>query len=208
MIKIVNVYIVYEFYDWPKVPLKNLTLKNCLFGATNIVKNSDKDKWVFTRYKIAFDGEDWWSFGNGITKNLFGHCSSSSSNFDNLKNNFLILDLALTFGINGGFGLLEKKFCINFTKANTKCSFSLHYNGDNSYLFVNVKEIIRFKGDNKNVNFPTGFRLGSISDEFSATEFREVSLNGNMYFSIEYNSVDKSDMLNIHKYLMTKNNIK
>ena len=70
MIKIVNVYIVYEFYDWPKVPLKNVTLKNCLFGATNIVKNSDKDKWVFTRYKIAFDGEDWWSFGNGITKNL------------------------------------------------------------------------------------------------------------------------------------------
>ena len=31
----------------------------------------------------------------------------------------------------------------------------------------------------------------------------------NVYsFLVDYNSVDKSDMLNIHKYLMTKNNIK
>ena len=38
---------------------------------------------------------------------------------------------------------------------------------------------------------------------------REVSLNGNMYnFSIDYNSVDKSDILNNCKYLTIKNNIK
>ena len=51
--------------------------------------------------------------------------------------------------------------------------------------------------------------LGSVSDRFSATESREVSLYGNVYdFSVDYNSVDKSDILNIHKYLMTKNYIK
>ena len=86
---------------------------------------------------------------------------------------------------------------------------SLHYNDDNSYLFVNGKEIIKFKADNKNVKFLTQFCLGSISDGFSATESREVSLNGNVYdFSVDYNSIDKSDILNIHKYLMNKNNIK
>ena len=86
---------------------------------------------------------------------------------------------------------------------------SLHYNDDNSYLFVNGKEIIKFKADSKNVNFPTRFCLGSISDGFSATESREVSLNGNVYdFSVDYNSIDKSDILNIHKNLMSKNNIK
>ena len=86
---------------------------------------------------------------------------------------------------------------------------SLHYNDDNSYLFVNGKEIIKFKADKKNVNFSTRFSLGSISDEFSATESREVSLNRNVYdFSVDYNSNDNSDILNIHKYLMTKNNIK
>ena len=67
----------------------------------------------------------------------------------------------------------------------------------------------KFKDENKNVNFATQFCLGSISNGFSATESREVSLNGNVYnFSVDYNSVDKSDIINIHKYLMTKNNIK
>ena len=44
---------------------------------------------------------------------------------------------------------------------------------------------------------------------FSATESREISLNRNMYyFSVDYNSIDKFDISNIHKYLMTKNSIK
>ena len=89
-------------------------------------------------------------------------------------------------------------------KANTKFCLSLHYNGDNSYLFVNGKEIFKFKAGNKNVNFPTQFCLGSISNGLIALESREVSLNGNVYdFSVDYNFIDKSDILNIHKYLMT-----
>ena len=48
-----------------------------------------------------------------------------------------------------------------------------------------------------------------MSNGFSATGSREVSLNGNVYdFSVDYNSIDKSDILNIHKYLMTENNLK
>ena len=86
---------------------------------------------------------------------------------------------------------------------------TLHYNANNSYLFVNGKEIFKFKACNKNANFPTQFCLGSISNGFSATESREVSLNENMYdFSVDYNSIDKSDILNINKYLMAQNNIK
>ena len=85
----------------------------------------------------------------------------------------------------------------------------MHCDSINSYLFVNGKEIFKFKAGNKNVNFPTQFCLASISNGFSVTESREVSLNGNGYdFSVDYNSNDKSDILNIHKYLMTKNNIK
>ena len=45
--------------------------------------------------------------------------------------------------------------------------------------------------------------LGSISDEFSTTKSRKVPLNGNMYdFSANYNSIDKSNILNIHEYLI------
>ena len=93
--------------------------------------------------------------------------------------------------------------------SNIKFYLSLHYDADNSYLFVNGKEIFKFKADNKNVNFPTQFCLGSISNGLSNTESKEVSLNENVYdFSVDYNSIDKSDILNIHKYLMTNNNIK
>ena len=31
-------------------------IKNCLFTATNIIKNSDKEKYVYSGYGIAFHG--------------------------------------------------------------------------------------------------------------------------------------------------------
>ena len=95
-----------------------------------------------------------------------------------------------TYGINGSFASPEKNFSINFIKGNTKFCLSLHYYADNSYLFVSEKEIFKFKADNKNVNFPTQFCLGSISNWFSASESREVSLNRKVYdFSVDYNSI-------------------
>ena len=53
--KIVSVYIVYDLDAWPKLPLRNFTLKSCLFRATNVVKNSDKERHVLSGYGIAFD---------------------------------------------------------------------------------------------------------------------------------------------------------
>ena len=49
-----------------------------------------------------------------------------------------------------------------------------------------------------------------ISTGFSAAESTEVSFNGNVHdFLVDYSSINKPDILNIHKYLiMTKNNIK
>ena len=39
----------------------------------------------------------------------------------------------------------QKKNSINFNKANAKCRFSLHYNGDESYLYANKTEVYKFK---------------------------------------------------------------
>ena len=36
--KIVNVYIVYDLDAWLRNPTNNFKFKNCLFGATNVVK--------------------------------------------------------------------------------------------------------------------------------------------------------------------------
>ena len=62
-------------------------------------------------YGITFNSTDWWSFDNNTARNviIFGVDNSSSSDVDNRKNNFLILRLDLTFGINGSFGSPEKK---------------------------------------------------------------------------------------------------
>ena len=59
------------------------------------------------------------------------------------------------------------------------------------------------------MNFPSQFCLGSISNKFDHVDAEEVSLKGNVYdLSVDYNAIDKSDILNIHKHLMVKNNIK
>ena len=79
---------------------------------------------------------------------------------------------------------------------------SLHCNIDNSFLFDNGKEIFKFKANNRNVSFPAQFCFRSISNGFNVTESREVSLSGNVNdFSVNYNCIDISDKLNIHKYL-------
>ena len=92
-----------------------------------------------------------------------------------------------TPGINGSFGSPEKEFSINISKVRTKFCLGLHYRHDNSYLFANRKEIIKFKASDKTVNFLTQFCLGSIPNGFGATEFREVSLKENVYdFLVDY----------------------
>ena len=115
----------------------------------------------------------------------------------------------LTFGVDGSFGSPEKKFSIYVNKEGTRFSLSLHYNGDYSYWFVNGKEIFKFKANNGNTNFPNRFCLRSISDEFHANESRQVSLEEIVCdFSVDSNAIDKSNILDVHKYLMVENNVK
>ena len=107
-------------------------------------------------------------------------------------------------GINGSFGLLGKRF-FYFSKSSSNLCLSLHYNGNNSRLFVTRKEIFSFNADNKNVNFRTQFCLANISNGFGTIESIKVSLRGNEYdFSVDYNATNRSDLLNIHKYLMVQ----
>ena len=140
--KIVIVYIVYDLDDWPRNPTNNFKFKNSLFGATNIVKNSGKEKYVCSGYEITFDMTGSQSFDNVFARNviIFGVENISLSYSDNHKNNYLILYEGPAYGINGSFGSPKEKLNINFSKANTKFCLSLHYNAANSYLFVNGKQ--------------------------------------------------------------------
>ena len=78
----------------------------------------------------------------------------------------------------------HKKTSFNFSKANTKLCLSLHYNGDESYLYVNKTEICKFKANNNIIWY--NFCLGSLSKDFSKDEQSEISLNGFEYnFSVD-----------------------
>ena len=86
------------------------TLKNCLSGATTIVKNSDKEKYMCSSYEKAFNGKVSWNFNDDVARNvlILEVDTSSSSHTDNLENDFLILGEGDTFGINASFGAPEK----------------------------------------------------------------------------------------------------
>ena len=103
--KTVNVYIVCDEDAWSRSHANYFKSKNCLFGATNTVKNSDKEKYLYTGYGIMFDGVGSWSFSNGFARNviIFGVDNSSASHAENRKNNFLVLGESPTYGINGSF---------------------------------------------------------------------------------------------------------
>ena len=63
--------------------------------------------------------------------------------------------------------MMQKKFIqLILPVANQKFCLSLHYNGDNSYLFVNGKEIINFKAKDSEI-VPYSLCLGGYSKDFS-----------------------------------------
>ena len=111
------------------------------FYIKKLVKNSDKEKYVYSGYQIAFDGKGSWSFDNDFARNVVILSVDNSWLFhtDNQKKDFLNLGEGDTFGKNRSFSAPEKNFSINFSKAKTKFCLSLHCNGDSSYLFVNRK---------------------------------------------------------------------
>ena len=83
----------------------------------------------------------------------------------------------------------------------------MHYNGANSYLFVNDTEIHKFKAKDSEI-VATPLCVGNIPKEFSIYDMKKAGLNGYVYdFSVDYDAIAVDDLLDIHKYLMEKNNI-
>ena len=131
---------------------------------------------------------------------------SSSSHIDDKKKDILILGKGPTQGLEHTL-TAEKLDSINFTKENTKFCLSLHYNGANSYLFVNGTETIKFKAKDSEITaYP--LRLGNISKDQTVDNMKKTGLKGYVYdSSVDYDAIAVSDILDIHKYLMKKNEI-
>ena len=98
-------------------------------------------------------------------------------------------------------------YSINFTVTKKKFCLSLHYNGANSYLFVNGTEIYKLKAkDSKILIGP--ICLGNISKDWSVNSMKKTGFTGYVHdFSVDYETIAVDNIKDIHKYLIEKNDM-
>ena len=175
-----------------------------------MTKNANIDKYKYSAYGIGFDSRVSFthpSGGEGRNVIIFGADLSSSAHANNKTKNILVLGKDFVQGLEKTTIYAEKMYFTNFTVDNKTFSLSLHYNGDNSYLFVNGKEIINFKTKDSEIT-PNPLRLGNISKDFERIYIEETRLTGYVYdFDVDYWVISNDKILDIHNYLKKKNNI-
>ena len=146
--EIINIYRVYKLDPISFSRDNTFTVQNALFGSMQITKNADTSKYKYKGYGICFDKGDTFSIGN-ITRGknvlIFGVHESSLTHANNKANNIFIMGDGFVQGINDMTLYAEKIYSQNFTQPNKKFVLSLHYNDNDSYLFINGKQELKFK---------------------------------------------------------------
>ena len=85
----------------------------------------------------------------------------------------------------------------------------MHYNGDNSYLFVNGRQELKFKAKTDQL-VKEKLCIGNLSEQWTASESEKTGLYRHIYdFLVDYQAVvGVGPIYDMHRYLMTKHNIK
>ena len=208
---IVNIYIVYLIDPISNSINADYTVQNPLFVDVKITKNAtDTSKYKYEGYGICFDDGGMFSMGNinnGRNVLIFGVHENSVIHSNDKANNIFIMGDEFVQGINDTTLYAEKIYSQNFAAVNKKFVLSLHYNGDDSYLFVNDKQELKFKARDDQIVKET-LCLGNISDDWTAANAQKMGLSGEIYgFAVDYTSTNIGDIYNIHRYLMKKHNI-
>ena len=152
---VINIYCVYKLDPIDVSRNNKFTIQNALFGAIEITKNANTSKYKYKGYGICFDESE--EFTHVRKEGNFNHTTSArnviifgadmsfSKHAYNKANNIYVMGKDYIQKINGTTIYPEKMFYRNFTDPGRKFVLSLHYNGDNSYLFVNGKQELKFK---------------------------------------------------------------
>ena len=180
-----------------------------MFGTIKADKlNTDPDKYIYSRYGIGFDHTGVFTHPEGnLARNviIFGADMSRSVHASNKTQNILILGKAFTQQINNTTIYAEKMYSPNFSVENKIFVLSLHYNGDNSYLFVNRQKVTQFKTRSSEIGTNKMFSGTLDILNLSPKDVNDIKLHGNVYdFSVDYSSISNDNILKIHKYLMKK----
>ena len=153
---VINIYCVYKLDPIAATRDTSFAIKDALFGAMQITKNAiDNSKNNYKGYGICFDESS--QFGHTMTEGgrtnitngrnvlIFGADMSFSVHATNKANHIYVMGDGFTQGINDTTLYVEKKYFRNFTEPDVKFVLSLHYNGDDGYLFVNGRQELKFK---------------------------------------------------------------
>ena len=216
----INIYCVYKLDLIASSRNTSFTIQNAFFRAMQITKNAtDNSKNNYKRYGICFDERI--EFGHTITEGGFAHTTdarnvlifgagmSFSVHRTIRANHIYLMGTGLTRGINDTKIYAEESFYRSFTDPGKKFVLSLHYNGDDSYLFVNGRQEFKFKCKTDQL-VKEKLCIGNLSDQWARSESEKTGLYGSIYdFVVDYEQiVGVKAIYDMHRYLMTKHNIK
>ena len=215
----INIYCVYKLDPIASSRDTSFTIQDALFGAMQITKNAtDHSKNNYKGYGICFDegsqfGHTRTEGGRTYTTNgrnvlIFRVDMIFSIHRTNRANHIYIMGDGPTQGIDDTTIYSEKKYFRNFTEPNVKFVLSLHYNGNDSYLFVNGRQELKFKCKTDQL-VKQKLCIGNLSDQCTASESEKTGLYGNIYdFVVDYEQIlGVKAIYDMHRYLMTKHNI-
>ena len=145
---------------------------------------------------------------NGRNVSIFRADMSFSIHRTNRANHIYVMGDGFTQGIHDTTLYVEKKYFRNFTEPNVKFVLSLHYNGDDSYLFVNGRQEFKLKCKTDQL-IKEKLCIGNLNDQWTTSESEKTGLYGNIYdFVVYYEQIlGVNPIYDMHRYLMTKYNI-
>ena len=160
---VTNIYYVYKLD-----PISSV--QNTLFGSMQIIKNANTSKYKYEGYGICFDEGGTFSIGNianGRNVLIFGVHENSLTHANNKANNIFVMGDGFVQGINDTTLYAEKIYSQNFTRPNKKFVLSLHYNNNDSYLFTNGKQELKFEPKSGQVLIEKRLCIGNLSAQWT-----------------------------------------
>ena len=183
-----------------------------------ITENTDTSKCNYKGYGICFDGSEEFTHvqkrGNFSDTTdvrnviIFGVDMSFSKHASNKANNIYVMDKDYIQKINNTTIYVEKIYHRNFTDPGKKFVLSLHYNGNNSYLYVNGNQELKVKAKTDQL-VKEKLCLGNLSDQWTTSESEKTGLHGKIYdFVVDYEQIAGTDkILDMHRYLISKHTV-
>ena len=187
-----NIYCVYKLDLISSSRDSTFTVQNALFGSIQITKNADTSKYKYEGYGICFDEGGSFDIGNitnGKNVLIYGVHESSLTHANNKASNIFVMGNGFVQGINDMTLYVEKIYSQNFTQPNKKFVLSLHYNDNDSYLFINGKQELKFKAKSGQ-SIKKQLCIGNLSNQWTKSESEKTGLYGNIYdFIVDFKGI-------------------